>query len=114
MNIALERTHGIFLIVADDGRDRLIQLDWDYPGVAESFGWSIGKIQAHCHHNASTEECCPCPNDCEFACDHSGTDGTVRCDECGLTATDFINAAREWLDDNIGAVAADPGYFDGD
>ena len=29
-----------YLIVHDDGRDVLIQTDWDYPGVARTFGWS--------------------------------------------------------------------------
>lgn len=28
-----------YFIVADDGRDILIQTDWDYPSVAQSFGW---------------------------------------------------------------------------
>ena len=31
-----------FLLVAEDGRDRLIQTDWDYPGIAETFGWNRG------------------------------------------------------------------------
>lgn len=29
-----------YLIVADDGRDVLIQSDTDYPGLAMTFGWS--------------------------------------------------------------------------
>jgi hypothetical protein len=48
----------------------------------------------------------------EETCNHSGTDGTVDCPDCGLTAGEFISAAREWLDDNDGATAEDPGYFD--
>lgn len=31
---------GTYLIVSDGGADRLVQTDWDYPGVASSFGWS--------------------------------------------------------------------------
>lgn len=70
MNITLES--GSFgwdyLIIADDGRDLLIQSDWDYPGVARTFGWN-------------------------------GED-------------DDIEAAGEWLDDNIGSTVEDPGYFE--
>lgn len=45
-------------------------------------------------------------------CSHSGTDGTVPCKDCGLTASDFITAAYDWLSDNEGAKAEDPGYFE--
>jgi hypothetical protein len=83
------------LVVADDGRSLLVQTDWDYPGVASTFGWSIRAVQqAH------------------VRCDHRGTDGTVKCPACGLTAADFITDARAFLDDNIGVTADDPGYFD--
>jgi hypothetical protein len=44
-------------------------------------------------------------------CQHLHSDGTVTCPDCGLTSTDFISAAREWLDDNEGAEAEDPGCF---
>lgn len=70
MNITLES--GSFgwdyAIVADDGRDILVQTDYDYPGLALAFGWS-------------------------------GDD------------TD-IEAAQEFLDDNIGATVEDPGFFE--
>lgn len=45
-------------------------------------------------------------------CKHDGTDGTVSCPECGLSASEFIEAARQWLGDNDGAEAEDPGYFE--
>jgi hypothetical protein len=79
-------------IVNDDGRTVLLQTDWDYPGVASTFGWDIRDVL-------------------DNPCDHNGTDGTVDC-ECGVTASEFIAAARQWLDDNDGAVMDDPGYFD--
>lgn len=60
----------------------LVNLDWDFPSLAESLGWSIRKVQRNRRK----------------PCDHSSTDGTVTCSECGLTADDFISAAREWLD----------------
>lgn len=30
---------GCFLIQAEDGRDILIQSDWEFPGLASTFGW---------------------------------------------------------------------------
>lgn len=49
----------------------------------------------------------------EEKCEHNDTDGTVDCKECGCTASYFINAAYDWLIENDGAEADDPGYFDG-
>lgn len=83
-------------IVADDGRTVLVQTDWDYPSVAQSFGWSLREVQQP---------------ECAEPCDHDSTDGTVDCG-CGVTATEFISAAREWLEDNDGVAVDDPGYFD--
>lgn len=73
----------------------LVQSDWDYPGVAGAFGWSLRSTQ---YGNATP-------------CDHSGTDGTVRCDDCGMPAGSFIADAAEWIADHFGETADDPGYF---
>lgn len=92
---------GCLKIVAEDGRALLIQTDWDWPGVASSFGWSIKSVQQ------TGEEC--------FQlgwCEHRATDGTVPCPDCGLIASDFIGAARQWMDENDGAEVEDIGYFD--
>lgn len=83
-------------IVNDDGQTILIQTDWSYCGVAQSFGWSIGKVQQI---------------DRDEPCDHSFSDGTVDCPECGITAGEFIAAARDWLNANDGVTTDDPGYF---
>ena|ERR1035437_1021040 len=105
----------------------LIQPDWDYPGTASSFGWSTMNVQR-------CKECGKClrilaPDDaphsfpmyfacenCEAlvqpCCEHRNTDGTVDCKLCGVTATDFINSAGEYLSNNDGKEADDPGYFD--
>ena len=72
----------------------LIQTDWDFPGVASTFGWSKELVQ---HGNRS--------------CDHSATDGTIDCPECGCRAGQFIESARQFLDENDGATVEDPGYF---
>ena len=101
------------------GQSILIQTDWDYPGTANTFGWSLHSVQRcpECGEtlNVATDcDCFACP-DCERigkCCDHDGTDGTVDCHDCGMTATDFISAAYDWLTDNDGATADDPGYFE--
>lgn len=82
-------------IVAEDGRDILVQTDWDWPGVASTFGWSLADCQ---WTNADK-------------CEHSGTDGTIPCPQCAMTVSIFLKSARDWMDDNDGAEAEDPGYF---
>lgn len=111
-------------IIAEDGRTVLIQTDWDYPGVAGSFGWSTQLVQ-HCpecgvvhvdrddvHSRGYPVEfnCPDCRRLCINPCPHQTTDGTVDCD-CGMPAGEFIDAARDWLESNDGATASDPGYF---
>lgn len=88
------------IIDDDTGRTIPVQTDWGYPGVAGSFGWSLRVVQRN-------------KLDCDSyeICGHSGTDGTIDCPECGITVGEFIEAAREWLEDNDGATADDPGYF---
>lgn len=105
-------------IVADDGRTLLIQTDWDYPSVASSFGWSLACVQKcdECGGRAVGPNVLHC-QECDHAsddacCSHRGTDGTIDCPECGCTVGEFISAAAEWLADNDGATAADPGYFE--
>ena len=73
-----------YLLVNDEtGEDVLIQTDWDYPGVASSFGF--------------------------VPCDCGETDGTVDCSH--KTASDMIQSAAAYLDENIGESVDDPGYF---
>jgi len=75
---------GCYVLVNEDtGEDLLVQTDWDYPGVASSFGYV------------------PC------ACDE--TDGTVDC--AHKTASEMIVAAARYLDDHTGESVEDPGYF---
>ena len=165
-------------MIADDGREQLIQVDYDFPSIADAFGWNIREVKAEkryatfnrfeleipqecvddCSHQGECDAdvaywagkldrpesitpdklkaelkeygawddeqlnndadnwlrliwCAAC-NLKEEKCDHSHTDGTIDCPDCGLKAMDFINSARQWLDDNDGAQAEDPGYFD--
>jgi hypothetical protein len=83
----------------------LIQSDWDYPSVAQSFGWDMRGVQKQAE-DWNLPDAAPAAQ-----CDHTRTDGTVTCPDCGLTATDFIVAASDWLANNDGATAEDPGYF---
>jgi hypothetical protein len=95
-SITLERAEprrwGYFLVVSndpeipEDDREILIQTDWDYPGIASTFGWV------------------PC-REC------GETDGTVDCSH--RTAGDMIDEAFDYLIENEGETVEDPGYFTG-
>jgi hypothetical protein len=68
----------------------LVQTDWDYPATAEGFGWSLRRVQkrgSKVRYFARRAH----------GCDHRGTDGTVKCRDCGIEPTDFIRAADEFL-----------------
>lgn len=107
------------IIDDETGATVLIQTDWDCPGVASTFGWSTQSIQRcqSCGHMQEVDpqavaqfECGECGELCD-RCRHNGTDGTVDCPSCHITATQFIESAGNWLSANDGATADDPGYF---
>lgn len=81
----------------NESENVLVQTDWDAPSVASTFGWNIREVKTPGRD-----------------CDHRGTDGTVDCRECGVKASTFIAEAMEWINNNDGATAEDPGYFGGD
>jgi len=63
----------------------LVQTDWDYPGIAQSFDlWSPPS---------------------------GATDGTIDCPETGKTASEMIAEARKALSNGEGTTVEDPGYF---
>jgi hypothetical protein len=100
-------------IVNDDGASVLIQTDFDWPGVAMTFGWNMTDVQDKRHGPYEDEN--GAYRGAEFEpCYHEQTDGTVDCKDCTCKATDFIAAAGAWLADNDGATADDPGYFGND
>jgi hypothetical protein len=74
----IERHYSAFLLTHEDGSTDLVQTDWDYPATARDLGWN-GKIGRE-------------------KCGHERTDGTVDCPDCGRTASQFIQAAGEYLD----------------
>lgn len=111
-------------VIAEDGQTLVVQLDYDAPGIAEAFGWSTTDLQLcrKCRKELpeTDEDCDDEDIKCEecgrkkgnSVCDHSSTDGTVDCKECGITANQFIVAALNFLHENDGETADDPGYFE--
>ncbi len=52
MTITLhEADCGTFLLVAGSGRTRLVQLDWDLPALAATFGWTPCPLRHHGRHD---------------------------------------------------------------
>jgi hypothetical protein len=97
---------GAIKILSQDGRDLLVQSDWEFPGVAQTFGWSMVSVQAP-GRGYGADYYRP-------ACEHRHTDGTVDCPDCGISAGAFIASANTWLDEHDGAQVEDPGYFETD
>src|SRR3990172_2650861 len=89
-HVTYERARGVpgYVIYASGDPDisTLVQFDRDYPGVAASFGWCIRDVQVQQARYYGV------------ACDHSGTDGTVQCPDCGLLPVTFITSAAAYLD----------------
>ena len=110
--------HGLPSIQADNGQSRLIQTDWDYPGIANTFGWDKRSIQAcptckqllNVAPRSGMFACHNCGDKVSLICQHDATDGTINC-HCELTAGHFITSARQWIDDHDRATTEDPGYF---
>jgi len=79
-----------FLIVKDNGdpyseQDTvLIQTDWDFPPVAQRMGFTLKS-----DHELCKENCCE-------------TDGTVNCNICGKSCSDFISEAYDYINDHEG------------
>lgn len=113
---------GCMKLIAEDGRDILIQTDYDYPGIAMAFGWILITLpiagydadwREHQEDYSNSDKRTFCNYEKQRDCKHSSSDGTVDCPDCGVTASEFIAAASNWLHDNDGAEAEDPGYMDG-
>ena len=76
------------------GRDFYVGVDWDFPSLAETFGSGLRHFRADNLQN----------------CDERMSDGTIDC-PCGYTVMQFIADAIEYLDNHIGDLAEDPGYY---
>lgn len=97
----VESHYGAYIV-----RGELVQTDWDFPATAESCGWNMRRVQRTPETYAKLSPLCHCgetrflqraPNR-DHGCSHVGTDGTIDCRDCGVTASEFISAAAEYLD----------------
>lgn len=93
----VEHHHGAYLVFGIGGGRKgvLVQTDWEYPRIACQLGWSLRRVQ---RDGFLTRVLKRAPN-VGRGCFHNGTDGTVMCDACGVTASEFINAAQQFLDE---------------
>lgn len=101
-------------LVSLDGTDRdvLVQTDWDYVGLARTFGASLRSLV----RKPAGEPVVLSEDEYGqvlqvYWCKHQRTDGTSKCEDCGATPSEFIAAAQEYLDAGPDPVE-DPGYFD--
>jgi hypothetical protein len=79
--------------ILNESRSILMQSDYEAPSVASSFGWSVKTVRRR-------------------GCSHDGTDGTIDCKICGVTASQFIKSAQDYIEANDGKSVDDPGYFE--
>ena len=70
-------------LVRENGRDRLVDSDWDFPGLARNWGF--------------------------VPCECGATDGTVDCPH--KKAGEMISAAWDFLEEHGTTPIEDPGYF---
>jgi len=78
---------GCVIVKAENSQELFIQSDWDFAGIASTFGWPGCR------------------------CGSRGTDGTIDCPDCGKPAHALITDAIHWIDNNWGLTVQDPGYF---
>jgi hypothetical protein len=69
----VEHHYGAYIV-----NGQLVQSDWDYPAAAQSIGYGLRRRGERCAHR--------------------GTDGTIDCQDCGKTASQFISEAAAILD----------------
>ena len=100
----IESHFGAYIVKArsNSRESMLVQADYDYPATAIAFGWSTSRVQRD-RKTGAARTLARLPRDYyERArrgyCEHTGTDGTVDCRKCGVTAGDFIASAAECLD----------------
>ena len=93
----IEHHHGAYIVHGRwHGREgTLVQVDYDYPRLAEDFGWSLRRVQKDASGKVMHMKRTP-PRG--HGCDHAYTDGTVKCPTCGILPGDFIAAAGEFID----------------
>lgn len=83
----VEHHYGSYIVNGE-----LVQEDCSYPRSARGLGWSLSRVQ---RRNGKTVHL---SRRSAKGCRHDGTDGTVKCPDCGITESAFISAAAEFLD----------------
>lgn len=64
--------------------------DYNFPGVAQELGWNLRRVQMRKGEIVVLKRS-------GKGCEHRGTDGSVKCPECGVPALAFIEAAGDYL-----------------
>ena len=77
--------------ICDESRTVLVQSDWDWPAIAQRMQWDMRAVQVQGSGYYGFNPC-----------DHDGTDGTVACPDCNLTAAAFIGAAHDHIREHAG------------
>lgn len=94
-------------VLASDGRDMLVQTDWDYPGIARTFGWDMAEVQPDkrtaCFNRFSLE----LPQDCIADCSHSG-----QCYDDVKYWADEINRPAEITPEKLAAELKEYGAWE--
>lgn len=100
-----------FSVMDGDKCIHFIQSDWDYASLACTLGWSVNDIQLcrKCKKELPAFDDFDGEVKCEHCrrkkgnvqCEHS-SDGTVDCKECGVTTSQFLSAAYDYLLENDG------------
>ena len=100
----IESHFGAYIVKAraNSRESQLVQTDWDFPATASCFRWSTARVQRD-PKTGAVRTLARLPRDYKVRaergyCEHSGTDGTVDCAECGVTAGEFIESAANCLD----------------
>jgi hypothetical protein len=70
-----------------------VQVDYEFPKAAESVGWTHRRVQKRGSRTVHLSRAMHAARNCE----HRGSDGTVACPDCGITASEFIEAAADFL-----------------
>jgi len=83
MSYKVEIHHGGYIVGGV-----LVQSDWDFPRAARMIGWNMKRVQPGKVLKRAPKN----------GCNHNGTDGTIACPQCGVTNSEFINAAAYYLD----------------
>jgi hypothetical protein len=96
----VESHMGGYILHKNESENEFYQTDWNWPALATIMGWSVLRVQRRGKkivHLTRVMLDSRARHDPDSYCRHL-TDGTVKCNLCGITASDFIRCAGEYLD----------------